>query len=49
MPLKIRPLAALYPLPYIFFKTDTIEKGANTVGMSLPPPAMYYKAFFFVV
>ena len=41
MSLETRPQAALYPTsPYIFFSsTDTIEKGANAEGMSIPPPA----------
>ena len=40
MSLEIRPLAALYPpTPYMFFKADIIERGANAVGMSIPPPA----------
>ena len=38
MSLEIRSLAALYP-PYIFFETDTIERGANAVGISITPPA----------
>ena len=37
MSLEIRPLAALYAPPYFF--SDTIERGANAVGMSIPPPA----------
>ena len=38
--LKIRPLLALYPPPYIFLllETVTIERGKNDVGMSIPPP-----------
>ena len=40
MSLKIRPFAALYPPPpHIFFRTDTIERGANAVDMNIPPPA----------
>ena len=39
MSLEVRPLAALYPHPHIYFQTDTIEKGANAAGMSIPPPA----------
>ena len=35
---EIRPLAALYPPPIYIFYTDTIERGANTVGKSKPPP-----------
>ena len=34
MSLKIRPLAALYPLP--IYLTDT--KGRDAIGMSIPPP-----------
>ena len=40
----------LYTPPHIFFQTDTIERGANAVGMSIPPPATTerapYKAHF---
>ena len=36
--LEIRPLAALYPPPY-FLKTDIMERSANAVGISIPPPA----------
>ena len=39
MALEIRPLAALYPPPHIFFQTDTKEGGANAVGISIIPPA----------
>ena len=35
MSLEIRPQAALYPPPYIFFRL-IIERGANAVGMSIP-------------
>ena len=38
MSLEIRPLAAVYPPPYNFFLTDTTERGANVVGMNIPPP-----------
>ena len=37
--LEIRLLAAVYPSPHIHL-TDTIERGANSVGMSIPPPAI---------
>ena len=37
--LEIRPLAALTPPFHIFFYTETIERGANALGMSIPPPA----------
>ena len=37
--LEIRPLAALYPPPPYFFKTDIMERSANAVGISIPPPA----------
>ena len=40
MSLEIRPLAALYPPPINIFRTDTIERGANAVGMIIPPPAI---------
>ena len=33
---EIRPIAALYPPPHIFF--NTIESGANAVGMCIPTP-----------
>ena len=38
MSLEIGPLAALNPPIYIFL-TDTIERGANAVGMSMHPPS----------
>ena len=38
MSLEIRPLAALYPQA-LFFLDYTIERSANAVGMSIPPPA----------
>ena len=39
MSLEIRPLAVLYPTSYFFRHTNTIERGANAVGLSIPPPA----------
>ena len=39
---ETRPLAALPPPPHNFFKTYTIERGANAVGneqLSITPPA----------
>ena len=49
MSLEIRPLAALYPPPRIqYLKSDTIERGANTVGMSIPPLATTESQFLFM-
>ena len=39
MSLEIIPLAALYPHPHIYFLDRYNRKGANVVGMSIPPPA----------
>ena len=36
---------ALYPSPIYISYTDTIERGAYAVGMSIPPPSIY-KAHF---
>ena len=39
-PLKSDPLRRYTrPPPHIFFRTDTIERGANAVDMNIPPPA----------
>ena len=35
---EIRPLAMFYPP--IFLKINTIERGANVVGMSKPPSTL---------
>ena len=37
-PLKLDP-SSVITAPICFFYTDTIERGANAVGMSIPPPA----------
>ena len=40
MALEIRPLAAITSPPLIYFcYTDTIERGANALDMSIPPPS----------
>ena len=37
MSLEIRPWQRYTPTPHNFFQTDTIERDANAIGMSIPP------------